>query len=318
MIPETKVAVCSKDYWDELLARSNDASVFCTSQFLSMLAPDWVPLVVQSAGRPTLFAPVLKRASQVLMSPFSFSLYTGPMQTEELSQMPTHRRVPILLESLNALIEYARREYALVSWCAPPNFSDLRPFQWYGYGNPAVGSFKIDLRYTAIASLTPELVPKETFRTNRLRDYQKAQSRGCQFGLDVSVEELAQVVQETYDRSGGEIASSDIELMCQVATTAVSGNWGRVYGARGPDGKLWGAALFLRYQARSYFLHGGSYSEHLKEGVTSFLMINSLLDLAKTGSTHLDFCGANSPRRGDFKASLGGEIHPYYVLNWQA
>jgi hypothetical protein len=45
-------------------------------------------------------------------------------------------------------------------------------------------------------------------------------------------------------------------------------------------------------------------------------MLNLIRDAMEKGLKYVDFCGVNSPNRGDYKISFNAELKPYFVTNY--
>ena len=88
--------------------------------------------------------------------------------------------------------------------------------------------------------------------------------------------------------------------------------------ARTPEGQAASATLFLRDDRASYYLFGANDPAHRHLNAGTLLVVENVRRAFELGLTHVDFCGVNSPQRGDFKTSLGGVVTPYYQATWEA
>ena len=64
-------------------------------------------------------------------------------------------------------------------------------------------------------------------------------------------------------------------------------------------------------------LDSNSYTTSEKDDLSLlFCLVNSFYELKKISVKTIDLEGVNSPKRGYFKTSFGGDIYPYYKINF--
>ena len=73
-------------------------------------------------------------------------------------------------------------------------------------------------------------------------------------------------------------------------------------------------SLFLHDKRTSYYSAGGSIPETRNNGSVSLNIYDQILNSKKLKKKYIDFVGINSPNRGYFKTSFGGETKVYFEL----
>ena len=82
------------------------------------------------------------------------------------------------------------------------------------------------------------------------------------------------------------------------------------------DGAPASASLFLWDQRTGYYVFGASDPAYRSTGAATVVMVESLWHAIERGLSQIDFCGINSPQRGDFKTSFGAAPVPYFDIFW--
>jgi lipid II:glycine glycyltransferase (peptidoglycan interpeptide bridge formation enzyme) len=84
--------------------------------------------------------------------------------------------------------------------------------------------------------------------------------------------------------------------------------------SRTREGSLGSIAVYTFDNKRAYYLFGANDPALRKTPVGTAVLWDAFHALAGKGITQLDLEGVNSPRRGWFKLSFGGDLRPYYQV----
>ena len=76
-------------------------------------------------------------------------------------------------------------------------------------------------------------------------------------------------------------------------------------------------ACFALDHLRAYYLFGVNKPELRDYHTGTAVLWDAFYELNKDGINEVDLEGVNSPKRGWFKVSFGGELKPYYELFYQ-
>ena len=78
------------------------------------------------------------------------------------------------------------------------------------------------------------------------------------------------------------------------------------------NGDIGSMAFFCFDNKRAYYLFGANDPQLRDEHTGSAVIWDAFHTLSKAGIKEVDLEGVNSPRRGWFKLSFGGNLIPYY------
>lgn len=304
--------------WDRFVAASPYGSVFCQSGFLDALDLEWEAWRVGTPAGARAAAVVLRTPDGgVASQPQPFATYQGIL-VAGAEASPAHRRTKEHLEASEALIQ-ALAHGGRLSWCLHPSYADVRPLSWFHYHEPALGQFRIDIRYTGWIPLTPGagLEPVlASSRSVRRQEFRKAEQR---FTVEPSsdLDLLDHLHGLTFGRQGLERSPRERVLLRSIAAAALREGFGELLVARDGGGAPAGAVLFLFDASTAYYLVGANDPAYRSGGVSTLLFLKGVERGIARGVSRVDVVGMNSPTRGDFKTSFGAVPVPYYVANWE-
>ena len=191
------------------------------------------------------------------------------------------------------------------------DYTDLRSFQWHNYHTPKLGTYDIQLLYTASLSVEnksdSEII--SNIRTLRRRDLNKVENFSISKSLDVEM--LNSMHDDTFTRQGLVRSNLEKEFLKKVAKGAIDHGFGEISVCE-IEGESASANLFLFDSKRSYYLIGANNPNYRNTGASTKLMMSNIFSTRDNGMKYVDFVGANSPQRGDFKVSFNAEVLPYF------
>ena len=308
---------CPSDLaWDAFVAGSPQGSVFCASWFLRALALDADRFFLRVGGRVLAAALVLRRDGTPVPAPHPFTMYQGILFAPEVAAWPAHRAGKGIVDLTTALVDALAARYPTLSFCLHPSFTDVRGLQWYRYDRP--DAFRLDVRFTGVlplAGLRDLDGYLATVRTTRRYEHRRAQSRQLTVEASADIDALDRLHRATFERQGLERAEAEARLLRAITAAALAADAGELLIARTASGEPASATLFVRDQHTSYYLFGANAPALRALNAGTLLVVDSVRRALERGLTRVDFCGVNSPNRGDFKTSLGGVVTPYFVAH---
>jgi len=184
----------------------------------------------------------------------------------------------------------------------PPEIVDVRPLLWR--------RFSVSVRYTVYLNF-----PYSTaFADHSVRkNARKATEAGYTSSREMDVTAVYECLKATEARQGfsHQITHQDLELIRNL----MGDEHCRVYVARTSRGEPAAARVVLHQPGnRAIDWVAGTVGAHLRSGVTQQLIACTLADLEAAGATGFDFAGANHRNVAAAKASWGGVLTPYYVV----
>jgi hypothetical protein len=184
----------------------------------------------------------------------------------------------------------------------PPQISDVRPWQWMG--------FKTTVKYTYYIDLPFALAQADrTVKAN----VNKALNAGYTCSTSNVTSHILECLAETEDRSNFSY-KLDFETL-ELARRLLGDEYFRSYVCYAPDGEPVSSSIVL-YSPGGLAADWvtGTKTKHLKAGVAQLTYHHRLIDLWQAGCMVLDMIGANMQSVARMKATWGGRLVPYYVI----
>jgi Acetyltransferase (GNAT) domain len=305
--------------WDQFVEDSPQGSIFCSSGFLAALGESFERYFIVEANVPLAAAVLLMRDGIPLPAPYPFSCYHGVMFSRYVDELPLHRGVPERLRLVDFLLAELSKRYSRLSFCLHYQFPDLRSFLWFNYHEPQNGKFMVEVHYTGLLSLPKSETNEEYLRRVRelrRREYLRAVREGVVVECSNDIDLLDRLHELTFKRQSISRSEDEVRLVRSIARQAVSRRFGKLLVARTATGEAASAYLFLLDRKCGYYLFGANHPDLRKTAASSYLMFHVFDTLRSEGIHYVDFCGINSPNRGDFKTSFNARPTPYFVVNW--
>ncbi len=299
--------------WDARLPASPQATVFSSTGFLQASGLPWRLFEVQDGARTVALLPVTEDETGLHALPPPHTPYLGPLCLHEPGLSQRQRTLDEFRIGELVAAELASRYRSVhlpLSW----QFADVRPFLWHNYHAEGAPRYTATPRYTAVLPLTglklDNYLPR--LRTLRRREWRKAASLALHDAVPMA--DFLRLYRLTFERQDIALTPAKLDAVRRITEAALQGGWGRLTGCSTPAG-LASATLFLHDHARAYYLFGANDPAQRDSGAATRLMIENVLQAAAAGLSELDFVGANSPARGDFKLSFDAVLKPYFELS---
>lgn len=299
--------------WDHWVEQSPQGTVFCTSSFLQSLGTPFRLFTVKVNTEIVALLPLLEDdAGDVIRYPFT--PYQGILFVPR-ALVPPHRQVVeefrITEFLIGELTTRYKRIYLPLSW----RFCDLRPFLWHNYGKANAPHFVVQPRYTALLnlhSLDTSIYP-QTVRACRRQELRKAGSLHVSEHTDI--EAFLSLYASTFSRQGIDVETKNLQLVRNITTNAIDHGYGRLSACTTADG-IGAISLFVYDKKRAYYLFAANAPALRNTGASTRLMFDNIQEAKRRGLEELDFVGANSPSRGDFKLSFNAQLQLYFELSY--
>jgi lipid II:glycine glycyltransferase (peptidoglycan interpeptide bridge formation enzyme) len=301
--------------WNRFVESSNQGSIFCSTHMLELFKPYKLIGCYNDnemlAGIALFFE---ENSGNVKRTTNPFMMYQGLLLKGD-TKYKDHQRTTREYKVMNYIIETLHNEYEHFSFNHSFKLKDLRPFQWFNYGNDKNQQFRIDLKYTCILDLYRFNSFEEYFkniRELRRREYKKAIKNNIQIQDTNDIYMFIDLLRKTYSRQDIHLSPEKILIASQLVQTGLSNNFGILKQAVTPDGKVASMVFFVYGQETAYYLFGTNDPEYRNTGAASYLMVEMIKDTLDKDIRYVDFCGANSPYRGDYKISFNAELSQYF------
>lgn len=308
----------NKEVWNLFVTNSSQCNIFSNSNFLDSLNIKYDLATCYFKDNIVCGAPILYDFDgSVRNKQFPFTQYHGLLLAES-GYKKSHSQITNEYKITNFFIAEIVAKYKKICLSNSWHLNDLRPFQWFNYNNPEKGMFQIDLRYTGVLKLNKlnslnDLLSE--IRTVRRQEFNKSSiSLSFKFGDDVEI--LDDLHKKTFERQNIKRTFTDGALLKSISRRALDLGYGKIGFAYLKNEPV-SAALFLYDKNSAYYLFGANHPDYRSLGSGTFVMVNMINDAIINSFSQVDFCGVNSPNRGDFKISFNAEIKPYFICSFK-
>jgi uncharacterized protein YigA (DUF484 family) len=304
------------EIWDRFVDKSPCGSFFSRTKFLN--ASDQFTIerfFVTRNGEKIIGLPVSSCSNWRNKVPFSY--YVGPIISPSLFEMPEYRRFNHLRWAIDFSLREMSRRFPFVYFELHPSFVDLRGFGWYGHGSAIANTIHIDMRYSAridLEAISSRSSLLSAVRKDRRQDLKNALKFELQVVEDVTEDEAIQLYVDTFRRQNLSIDTVVMKQARALCAAAKPESDIRLFGARSPDGALSSVQLCCIDSQAIHAVLAASRTDQRAIGGGTLLAFR-LAELGwSLGVRWIDFNGANSPARADFKHSMAAMSVPYAAV----
>lgn len=312
-------ATKADDLWDEFVQASPDGTLFSTSAYLS-----------QTASRLGLYrcynSQELRAVVALVESPDGTSavaddlvIYGGICYGAATTGQNAAQRISERYEIGTFIASALANRYLNIEFSLAPSVVDIRPFLWYRYGEDS-DRYRIDVRYTSYLDIGDFVAAGRAEDTRAYREASSARRQQIRYAKrngiftkeDVQAGLLIDFYRRTLERQEIEVPTALVSRMGALVDGLLAQGRARIFASFTRDGTAGSVAVFGLDSKRAYYLFGAS-DPSLRDSPTGTAVIwDALNALAHDGTTQVDLEGVNSPDRGWFKLSFGGDLNPYY------
>jgi len=312
---------CTDDEtWDGFVRASPQGTTFSLSAFLAALDVGCERWVVLRRGQPVLATPLLVNDGIPIAAPYPMCVYHGIMLDSRSTTLPAHTRVSRTLDLVDFLLAQLSKVHDTMSFCLHHNFPDVRSLSWFGYHEPQLGRFHLDVRYSAVldlAALDDLDGYLRTIRDARRAEYVRASDAGFSVEPRQDLDSLERLHRLTFERQGIELGAIERQVLRSAGAAMLAAGTGEFLACVAPTGEIASGTFFLRDDRSAYYWIGATDPEYRRTGAGTFALLESLRRSRAAGLASADFVGVNSPDRGDYKTSFNAAPVLYMVADWR-
>jgi hypothetical protein len=219
------------------------------------------------------------------------------------------------------VVEEVTKKATRIGLALAPGVNDIRPFLWHAYHDPdAKKRFHHDIRYTSylnVASIlegeeeaTPEFLGLGTSRRQEIRYARKDGARGR---VNENIDQFVDLLQHAAKTQGRDVSERSHKLK-KIMRDLTKNARGFIFAITDTSGQMMSAAFFAHDSKRAYYLYGANHPELQNRFSGTIVLWDAFKHLRQLGIQEIDLEGVNSPKRGWFKMSFGGELREYHQL----
>lgn len=206
-----------------------------------------------------------------------------------------------------------------------PQIIDIRPFLWYNYHSSNENEkFRSSIRYTSymdISEFSKELDEEKMNLFNNLDMKRRQSIRKARKSEAITVEsEACEILIEFYiqtlEKQNKAVSEFKTKQMRSLVSSSIAKGYGKLFIAYNNEKLPVSASHFLFDSKRAYYMFGASSPSIVDDSCGTIVLWDAFKSLNQIGINCIDMEGINSPKRGWFKLSFGGDIKPYYEVSY--
>ncbi len=307
------------DFWDGLVSSSQQSNPFLKSSFLSSVERKDSRILLLEDGLPILGTCILSESLSQTQKESNLNLYQGIFfpNLGNFSYRDENRR----LKLMSILSDEINKRHMGVSLSLHPEVIDTRGIEWFFYENrKAKVQPMIITKYTGvirIASHDSFESYQHTIRKVRKQEIKKSLDLRMKIQENTDrIEEFVMLYEKTFSRQGIKLSNTNKDRVSRVIHSGISSKQGKLDIIYLPNGEPASGMYTLFDDKSDYYLYGATDPKHRSTFGSSLLMLNAIERTFLENKTLFDFCGMNSPQRGEYKSSFNARVEPYFEVDF--
>jgi len=311
----------NSDNWDKFIKSTKYGSIFQYSAYLDALQSRYSCFFIYK--KKELRAAILLIESNDGMSVVldDFVIYNGIV-----FGMPTtdQNSAQILSEHFNIskfVAEILPTLYKKIEFSLMPNNYDIRPYLWFNYGT-SLPQYIPNIRYTSFVDISDfssakfleDIYLYSKASKSRRQVIRYAKRDGVTTKEEFNPRMFLNLYSSTMTRQELKVSKEKIDVIKRILNNLNNQGLIKMYFSYTKKGELGSVACFAIDHIRSYYLFGASDSNLRKFHTGTAVLWDAFTALSHYGVNEVDLEGVNSPNRGWFKLSFGGDLVPYYHI----
>ena len=304
--------------WDKLVLSSCESSPFLKSSFIRSVGQEHSRTILLAEGKVILGTCLFTQLCPAPENTYAFCAYQGVFfpNLARANYSDENQR----LRRLQDLIQILDSQGDSRHFSFHPNVNDLRAVDWFYHAAenskliPSIRS-----RYTGTIQMR-EYATFETYlgtlRKERLREYRRSVESSYQIELNsTDLMNFLKLYNSTFERQGHKVANSVLDRVSNIISVGLEDKSGKLRMLYSKKGDPVSGAYILSDQTTDVYLFGANNIEFRDSYGPTRLLLESVKESFGQTKAVFDFCGMNSPLRGEFKSSFNARVTPYFEMD---
>ncbi|RLG11817.1 hypothetical protein DRN73_04355 [Candidatus Pacearchaeota archaeon] len=319
-----KLIEAEKEKWNQIMSESPQFTVFNDIRYLDAVGRKYKNYFILKGDQIRAGVSIILTEDERGCEIDDLVIYNGIMFLPVPDKKAVRKRVEEF-EITEFVIEKFDKQFSKIEMSLNPFFEDLRPFLWHNYhsSNPK-DKFNLTLKYTSFINISEFFLRKpyekmELFKNmdnKRQADVKNSIKKGSQVIIleskkaSLFTDYYAQMMQE----QGVEVKESFLVRLCSVIKNIIDKNIGIMTGIKNYKGQLSYITVFSYLLNESIYLFATGLRDKMTRHDATFCIWETFRILSEKGVWRVNMEGVNSPQRGWFKLSFGGNLKKYFQV----
>lgn len=304
--------------WDHFIDNSQNSNIFFKSFFLKPFGRNVLKkFILKGEEIKAAFLLVLDNKNNVVDN--EIIIHSGLIFKQYSDKENSNYNLEIF-SITEFFVKYLIKNYKKIQFNTVPEFLDVRPFLWYNY-NLTKNIFTCYPKYTSYINikncnldLTHPKNPFSKMNTLRRRLIRKGIESNTKFITSTDINYLVKNLQNYMIKQNSPSSSQKLNDIKNLLKNLFNKKKIFVKIALSKKNIPGYLCVFAFDNNVGYYLYGCPLTENNENYLGSITFWETFVELSKKGIDIIDLEGINSPKRGWFKQSFGGEIKQYYEI----
>lgn len=317
------VKVEADNKWDEFVHKSYNGTIFITSLYLNSINVNYELYFCYKKEE-------LRAAVAVIVSKDNKSLvlddlviYNGIIYNNPTNKQNQAQQYSEQFRIQQFIAEELAKKYTKIQMSLHPSIVDVRAILWVNYGTD-LPKYKTNIRYTSYIDISDfknkkaldDISVYNESSVSRRQQIRYAIKKGYKTKITTDVDRLIEFYEKTMRRQGESVLVEKIQNIKKLSNQLIQNKVAKIYASYDELDEIGSMALFAWDNKRAYYIFGANDPLKRNGHSGTNVLWEAFYDLSNMkGIKEVDLEGVNSPQRGWFKLSFGGEIIPYYEIS---
>ena len=314
----------SEEAWSYIIHNSTSSNLFFSQLYLNSTHVNYNRFIIQQGQQIKAGVCVIEDSRGTSCTLDDLVIYNGLIIVDDFTKKEV-RRVSETFLLTEFTVNMLTKRYKTLSLALPPSIQDLRPFLWHNYHeNSLTAKFRVDIRYTSyldISSLfsADNIENSSLFRsmdTLRQRHFRMAVKHGATVSFNGSTEHLIDNYYQLMASQGEIVNSAKLNRIKALIEALISSGQSILVNVLNSEKNVIYSVAYAWDNHRAYYLFGAGSKKYSEPWMGTFAHLNAFMYLSQNQQiSWIDLEGVNSPDRGKFKMSFGGQLVQYHEVH---
>lgn len=315
------IEAIADEKWDKLVQQSNNGTIFLSSVYLKNASINYKLYYCYKNEELRAGVALIESTNKKEVILDDLIIYNGIFYNQTTNKQNHAQELSEHFKIQEFIANKLIQMYQNIQLSLHPSIVDIRAILWVNYGTELT-KFTSSIRYTSYVNIADfrysktleEISLYNKASTSRRQQIRYAINKGYKTKVLNDTSKLIEFYQKTMERQGIAVKKEKLIKMEKLSSSLIENHIAKIYATYDDFDELGSMALFSWDSKRAYYIFGANDPNKRKGHSGSAVLWDAFHDLSNMGILEVDLEGINSPLRGWFKLSFGGDIVPYYEV----
>jgi hypothetical protein len=321
MVDYRLVETLADDKWDKFVDDSTNGTIFSSSIYLEESDVNYKVFYCYKKEELRAAVSVIEDEKGESLILDDLIIYNGIMYNKPTNKQNHAQQFSEQFKIQEFIANELAKHYKNIELSLHPSMVDIRAILWVNYGTE-LPTYQADIRYTSYIDISDFKTSKKLedisiynkASTSRRQQIRYAIKKEYKTKIITDVSLLIEFYKKTMDRQDIKVEKQKLNQMEKLSATLLENNMAKIYASYDEYDEIGSMALFGWDNKRAYYIFGANDPAKRNGHSGTNVLWEAFYDLSSMGIKEVDLEGINSPHRGWFKLSFGGDIVPYYEV----